>query len=83
MANHHNSSRGRDTAGGPTGSSRGYTQVSSRLHRAAQDVSELLNLLTAGVAADESTTAGNVSVGDDADERGDRLQGGLDHGDSR
>ena len=58
MANHQNSSHGSNTDGHtPAGSGRGYTHVSSRLHGAAQDVSELLDLLTAGVAADASTAA--------------------------
>lgn len=83
MANHQNGSRGRDTAGNPTGSGRGYTQVSSRLHGAAQDVSELLDLLTAGLAADESTAAGSVAGDDDAVEPGGRPQCSGDRGDSR
>ena len=61
MANHQNSSHGRDAGGNPAGSGRGYTQVSSQLHGAAQDVSELLDLLTAGVAADASTAAGSAA----------------------
>ena len=70
MDNHQNSSHGRDAGGNPAGSGRGYTQVSSRLHGAAQDVSELLDLLTAGVAADESTAADSAAGDDDAVEPG-------------
>jgi hypothetical protein len=88
MANPQNSSHGRDAGGHtPTGSGRGYTHVSSQLHGAAQDVSELLDLLTAGVVADDSTAAGIVVAGsvadDDAVEPGGRRQGRGDRGDSR
>ncbi len=83
MANHQNSSHGRDAGGNPPGSGRGYAQVSSQLHGAAQDVSELLDLLTAGVAADASTAAGSADGDDGAVEPGGRRQGSGDRGDSR
>jgi hypothetical protein len=86
MANRQNGSPGRDTEGNPSGSGSGYTQVSSRLHGAAQDVSELVDLLTAGVVADDSTAAGSVAgsfADDDAFEPGDHPQGSGDRGDLR
>jgi hypothetical protein len=87
MANHENSSR-RDTRGNtdghtPAGSGCSFTQVSSRLHGAAHDVSELLDLLTAGVAADKNTAARRVAGDDDTGEPGGPLQRGGDRGDSR
>ena len=89
MANHQNSSHRRDAGGNPAGSGRGYTQVSSQLHGAAQDVSQLLDLLTAGVAADASTAAGSADGDETADgddgavKPGGRRQGSGDRGDLR
>ena len=83
MANHQNSSHRSDAGGNPAGSGRGYTHVSSQLHGAAQDVSELLDLLTAGVAADASTAAGTAAGDDGTVEPGGRRQGSGDRGDSR
>ena len=59
MANHqdHHTSTGR----GP-----GYTQVGSRLRGAAQDVSELLDVLTDGLAADTPTS--DTDAGEKAEE---------------
>jgi hypothetical protein len=82
MANHQNSSHRSDAGGNPAGSGRGYTYVSSQLHGAAQDVSELLDLLTAGVAH-ASTAAGSADGDDGAAEPGGHRQGTGDRGDSR
>ena len=87
MVNHQNNSHGRDTGGNPdhdtAGSSRSFTHVSSRLHGAAQDVSKLLDLITAGVAADRNSAAstGAKSGDDDAGEPGSPPQGSGHQGD--
>lgn len=86
MANRQNGSPGRDTKGNLSGSGSGYTQVSSRLHGAGQDVSELVDLLAAGVVADDSTAAGSFADDDgddDAVEPGDHPRGSGDRGDLR
>ena len=84
MANHQNSShRGNTDGHTPAGSGRSFAQVSSRLHGTAHDVSELLDLLTAGVAADKSAAARRVPGDDDTGEPGGPMQRGGGHGDSR
>ena len=75
MVDRHNSSRGRGTGGNPAqetaGSGQNYAQVSSQLHGATQDVTELLDLLAAGVTADRDTHSGTgASTGAGAGARG-------------